>query len=63
MMITKVALIWEGDEPGETKSFTYKQLLAQVCKCANAMKTAGVKRDDTVTIYMPMVPEVKHNKI
>ena len=52
-------MIWEGDEPGETKTYTYKELLADVCRCANAMKTAGVQKGETVTIYMPMVPEVR----
>jgi acetyl-CoA synthetase len=54
----QAALIWEGDEPGETKTYTYKELLGEVCKCANAMKTAGVQKGDTVTVYMPMVPEL-----
>ena len=40
----QVALIWESDEQGVTKSYTYKQLLAQVSKCANAMLAHGVKR-------------------
>ncbi|GMH70085.1 hypothetical protein TrRE_jg12569 [Triparma retinervis] len=53
-----VALLWEGDEPGDTKSFTYKQLLARVCQIANAMKAKGVKKGDVVTIYLPMMPEV-----
>ncbi len=52
----KIALIWEG-EPGEKRSFTYEELLAEVCKAANGFKSIGVKRDDLVCIYMPMVPE------
>ena len=54
----QTAIIWEGDEPGETKSFTYKELLKRVCQIANAMRAEGVKRGDAVTIYMPMMPEV-----
>ena len=53
-----VALLWEGDEPGDTKKFTYNQLLARVCQIANAMKAMGVKKGDNVTIYLPMMPEV-----
>jgi len=53
----KVALIWEG-EPGEVRRLTYGDLLRDVCRCANALKSLGVKKGDRVAIYMPMVPEV-----
>lgn len=53
---TKPALIWEG-EPGETRTHTYEQLHADVCRCANALKSLGVKTGDVVAIYMGMVPE------
>ncbi len=53
----KVAIIWEGDEPGETKRITYSELLKQVCKCANALKELGVKKGERVIIYMGMTPE------
>ena len=54
----KVAIIWEADEPGQSKSFTYKQVLHETCRIANVLKRQGVRRGDNVTIYMPMVPEL-----
>ena len=53
----KTAIIWEG-EPGEIRTFTYQQLLREVSKCANALKTMGVKTGDRVAIYMGMTPEL-----
>jgi len=53
-----IAMIWEGDEPTDTKSFTYNELLQKVSKIANALKSQGVKKGDKVTIYMPMIPEL-----
>ena len=52
----KIALIWEG-EPGDTRTFTYRQLHAEVCKAANALKSLGIAKGDLVALYMPMVPE------
>ena len=52
----KTALIWEG-EPGDTRTFTYRQLHAEVCKAANAIKALGIGKGDLVALYMPMVPE------
>ena len=52
----KTALIWEG-EPGDTRRFTYRQLHAEVCKAANALKALGIGKGDLVALYMPMVPE------
>jgi len=52
----KKALIWEG-EPGDSKTFSYKDLLREVCKAANALKSIGVKKGELVCIYMPMIPE------
>ncbi len=52
----KTALIWEG-EPGDSKKYTYEELLKEVCKTANALKAIGVKKGDLVCIYMPMIPE------
>ena len=51
----KTALIWEG-EPGDSKKYTYEELLKEVCKAANALKAIGVKKGDLVCIYMPMIP-------
>lgn len=53
-----VAMIWEGDEPTDTKSFTYNELLVEVSKISNALKSQGVKKGDKVTIYMPMIPQL-----
>ncbi len=52
----KIALIWEG-EPGDSKKYTYEELLKEVCKAANALKAIGIKKGDLVCIYMPMIPE------
>ena len=52
----KTALIWEG-EPGDSKKFSYKELLKEVCKTANALKILGVQKGDLICIYMPMIPE------
>ncbi|MDD5143084.1 acetate--CoA ligase [Methanoregula sp.] len=52
----KVALIWKG-EGGSEQIFTYQKLLSQVARFANALKKIGVKKGDTVCIYMPLVPE------
>ena len=52
----KTALIWEG-EPGDVQRFTYRELHAEVCKAANALKSMGIGKGDLVALYMPMVPE------
>ena len=52
----QVAIIWEGNEPGEDARLTYRELHEQVCKCANILKSRGVKKGDRVSIYMPMIP-------
>jgi acetyl-CoA synthetase len=54
----QTAIIWEGNEPGEEGRLTYRELHEQVCKCANVLKSRGVKKGDRVSIYMPMVPEL-----
>ncbi|PAU89354.1 acetate--CoA ligase [Pseudomonas sp. WN033] len=53
----QTAIIWEADEPGQSKHITYRQLHEQVCRFANALKHQGVAQGDVVTIYMPMIPE------
>jgi acetyl-CoA synthetase len=53
----KTAIIWEG-EPGEIRTLTYQQLLTEVSKFANALKSLGIKKGDRVTIYMGMCPEL-----
>jgi acetyl-CoA synthetase len=54
----QVAIIWEGNETGEDKQITYKELHEQVCRCANVLKAHGVKKGDRVSIYMQMIPEL-----
>ncbi|MFL6273630.1 MAG: acetate--CoA ligase [Blastocatellia bacterium] len=53
----KAALIWEG-EPGEQRTLTYNQLLVEVCRFANVLKSRGISKGDTVAIYMGMTPEL-----
>lgn len=53
----KTAILWEG-EPGDERTLTYKELHAEVCQFANALKSLGIKPGDVVSIYMPMVPEL-----
>jgi acetyl-CoA synthetase len=54
----QVAIQWEGNEPGEDKAFTYKELHEQVCKFANVLKAHGIKKGDRVCLYLPMIPEL-----
>ncbi|MBN2282493.1 MAG: acetate--CoA ligase [Deltaproteobacteria bacterium] len=54
----QVAIQWEGNEPGEDKAFTYKDLHEQVCKFANVLKAHGIKKGDRVCLYLPMIPEL-----
>ncbi|PPR23045.1 MAG: Acetyl-coenzyme A synthetase [Alphaproteobacteria bacterium MarineAlpha10_Bin3] len=53
----QTAIIWEGDDPSEDKTYTYRELHEEVCKFANALKAIGAKKGDRITIYMPMIPE------
>jgi acetyl-CoA synthetase len=53
----RVAIIWEGDQPGESRKITYRQLHADVCRFANVLRELGVRKGDRVTIYLPMTPE------
>ena len=54
----KIAIIWEGDDPSQSKTFTYKDLKLEVSKFANILKKMGVQKGDRVTIYLTMIPEV-----
>ncbi len=56
----QIAIIWEGDDPKDSKKITYKELHAEVCRFANVMKKLGVKKGDRVTIYLPMIPEAAY---
>ena len=54
---SKIALIWEGDDPADSKKLTYKELHDEVCKFANVLKGLGVEKGSRVCIYMPMIVE------
>jgi acetyl-CoA synthetase len=54
----QTAILWEGDEPGEHRSVSYKELHEAVCRFANVLKSRGVQKGDRVTIYLPMIPEI-----
>ena len=56
----QTAIIWEGDNPSESKHITYRQLHDEVCKFANILRTRNVKKGDRVTIYLPMIPEAAY---
>ena len=53
----KPAILWEGDQPGEERRITFRELHAKVCRFANVLKSKGVRKGDRVCVYMPMVPE------
>ncbi|MPY68758.1 MAG: acetate--CoA ligase [Alphaproteobacteria bacterium] len=53
----RTAIVWEGDDPKDSKRITYAELHEEVCKFANALKAIGAKKGDRITIYMPMIPE------
>ena len=54
----QVAILWEGNEPSDARSYTYGQLLDEVCRYSNVLKNLGVHKGDLVTLYMPMIPEL-----
>ena len=56
----QVAIIWEGDDPSRSQNITYRQLHERVCRFANVLKARGVQKGDTVTIYLPMIPEAAY---
>jgi acetyl-CoA synthetase len=51
------AIIWEGDDPAQSRHITYRELYESVCRLANVLKALGIGKGDTVTIYLPMIPE------
>jgi acetyl-CoA synthetase len=53
----RVAIIWQGDQPGETRQVTYRELYADVCRFGNVLRDLGVRKGDRVTIYLPMIPQ------
>jgi len=55
----QTAILWEPNDPDwQVVNLTYKELLAKVCQCANALKSLGIEKGDRVVLYMPMVPEL-----
>ncbi|HET8600213.1 MAG TPA: acetate--CoA ligase, partial [Segeticoccus sp.] len=56
----QTAIIWEGDDPSQSKHITYRQLHDEVCKMANILRLRNVKKGDRVTIYLPMIPEAAY---
>jgi len=56
----QVAIIWEGDDPKDSKKITYRELHDQVCRMANVLRNRNVEKGDRVTIYLPMIPEAAY---
>jgi acetyl-CoA synthetase len=56
----QTAIIWEGDDPKDSRHITYRELHDEVCRFANILRTRNVKKGDRVTIYMPMIPEAAY---
>jgi acetyl-CoA synthetase len=56
----QTAIIWEGDDPNESRHITYAELHDNVCRLANVLKAHGIKKGDRVTIYLPMIPEAAY---
>src|SRR5947209_13588639 len=56
----QVAIIWEGDDPSESREITYQELHDEVCRFANILRNRNVEKGDHVTIYMPMIPEAAY---
>ena len=56
----QAAIIWEGDDPKDSKRISYRQLHDEVCRFANVLKARGVQKGDRVTIYLPMIPEAAY---
>lgn len=53
----QIAIIWEGDDPKDSRRLTYGELHQEVCRFANVLKKQGIKKGDRVCIYLPMIPE------
>ncbi len=56
----RTAILWEGDDPAESRAISWAELRAEVCRMANVLKARGVGKGDRVTIYMPMIPEAAY---
>ena len=59
----KTAIIWVGDDPGDSKKITYKELHKNVCKAANGLRSIGIQKGDRVTIYLTMIPELAYTML
>ncbi len=57
---SQTAIIWEGDDPKDSKRISYRQLHEEVCRFANVLKARGVQKGDRITIYLPMIPEAAY---
>ena len=56
----QTAIIWEGDDPKDSRHITYQELHDEVCRMANILRNRNVKKGDRVTIYLPMIPEAAY---
>ena len=56
----ETAILWEGDDPADSRAISYGELHAEVCRMANVLKRRGVTKGDRVTIYLPMIPEAAY---
>ncbi|MEP6968455.1 MAG: AMP-binding protein, partial [Pseudomonadota bacterium] len=56
----EVAIIWEGDDPADSRKISYAEAHAETCRMANVLKAHGVAKGDRVTIYLPMIPEAAY---
>jgi acetyl-CoA synthetase len=56
----QTAIVWEGDDPKDSRHITYEELHREVCRFANVLKAQGVEKGDRVTIYLPMIPEAAY---
>src|SRR3954451_5462286 len=56
----QTAIIWEGDDPSQSRNITYRELHDEVCRMANILRNRNVKKGDRVTIYLPMIPEAAY---
>ncbi len=57
---TQAAIVWEGDQPGDSRTISYGELHEEVCRMANVLLRRGVRKGDRVTVYMPMIPEAAY---
>ena len=57
------AIVWEGDDPEDDRTITYRELHDEVCRLANGLRSIGVKKGDRVTIYLSMVPELAYSML